>query len=58
MRQTIEEMAEQWDMPTWKVAAAMVRLVKSGRSAPPNGATPDDHIEWLERTYPKPENVK
>ena len=58
MALTIEELAQENDTPTWIIAGAMVRLMKRGLLAPPDGTTPDAHIAHLETAYPKPGNVK
>lgn len=58
MTRSIEEFAAECDMPPWKAAEAMVRLIKRGLVAAPENIQPDDHIAWLERTYPKPQSTK
>ena len=58
MTRSIEDFAQECDMPPWKAAEAMVRLIKRGLVAAPDNIAPDDHIEWLERTYPKPQDVR
>lgn len=44
-------------MLPWIAAEAMVRLMKRGLVAPPADTTPDAHIDWLERTYPRPQST-
>lgn len=56
-RMTLEEIAQEIDTPTWILAPAMVRLIKAGLVAAPDGVTPDDQIAHLETAYPKPGNV-
>ena len=58
MTRTVEEMAREYDMPAWKVADAMVRLMMRGLVAAPDDTTVEDHVAWLKTTYPKPENTK
>ena len=57
MTRTVEEMAEDCDMPPWKAAEIMVRLMMRGLVAPPENATVQDHADWFRTAYPKPENV-
>ena len=57
MTETVEEIARTSDMPTWKVADAMVKLMMRGQLAAPENTTVEDHAAWLKATYPKPENV-
>lgn len=57
MTRSIEDIARENDMPPWIAAEAMVRLMKRGLVAPPADTTPDDHIDWLERTYPRPQST-
>ena len=58
MTRSVEEYAQEMDMPTWKVAQSLARLIKRGDVSVSGSMTTDEHVSWLERTYPKPENVK
>ena len=57
MAMSIEELAKVNDMPTWRAAEAMARLIKKGLVAPPNGVTPDAQIAHLETAYPRPDET-
>lgn len=57
MSKSIEDMARENDMPPWIAAEAMIRLIKRGLLAAPDDTTPDAHIAWLERTYPRPQST-
>lgn len=58
MNRSVEELAREYDLPPWKVADAMVRLMRLGRIEAPENTTVDDHAAWLKTTYPKPANTK
>lgn len=58
MTTTPDQWAKDFDMPAWQAAETMIRLMKRGLLAPPDGVTPDDQITYLETAYPKPENIK
>jgi hypothetical protein len=57
MTTTPDQWAKDFNMPAWQAAEIMVRLMKRGLLAAPDGTTPDDHITHLETAYPKPQNV-
>lgn len=57
MSKTIEDLARENDMPPWVAAEAMVRLITRGLVAPPEGVNPGVHVDWLERTYPRPQST-
>ena len=57
MAMSIEERAKAAHALTWQEAQGLIRMMKAGLLAPPDGVTPDDQIAHLETAYPKPENV-
>ena len=55
---TIEEIAQDCDMPPWKAAEVMARLMMRGLVAAPANTTVLGHAAWLKTAYPKPATTK
>lgn len=57
MTPTIEDIARENDMPPWLAAEVLARLIRKGLVAAPETTTAAAHVEWLERTYPRPQST-
>ena len=57
MARTIEDIAQEHDMPPWLAAEVMARLIRKGLLAAPEDTSPPAYITWLERTYPRPQST-